>query len=322
MPTESRLSPVQHQPYANQTLLPTVALLLATAAWGCSFTWAKAGGETLNEAAALPVGSPVGPLFLLAWRFTLAGVLWLICFPAARQGWTWATLRRAGLLGGLLWLGQTLQMLGLDRTSEAVNAFLTSLTVVFVPCMMLVLVRRPPALRMWTAVALATLGVWLLTGATPTALGWGEVLGVGCSIVFAGHMILLGELGQRDSAWRLAVGQFLSVGVGAAMGCVLLDRGLGQGGDTIPWSLLAMQTQVWMYVLLLVAVSTMFAFGLMFHFQPQLEPTRAALLYLAEPIFAALFAYLVVGRGLSLMALCGAGLLLLANVLAEYWSLR
>jgi drug/metabolite transporter (DMT)-like permease len=299
----------------------TLALLLATLAWGCSFTWAKAAGDGINQAAGLPSGALLGPLVLLAWRFTLAGLLWLCLFPAARYGWTRGSVTRSLLLGGLLWAAQTLQMLGLDRTSEAVNAFLTSLAVVFVPLIMLCVVRRPPAPLLWGAVALATCGVWLMTGAAPTGFGLGELLGLGCALGFAVHMILLGELGQRDSAWRLAVGQFFSVGMGSALACLYLDRGLSHLGPSVQWHLVTSQA-VWLNVVLLVSVSTMLAYGLMFHFQPRLDPTRAALLYLAEPIFAALFAYVTVDRRLSAIALFGAALLLTANVLAEVLGQR
>ena len=75
--------------------------------------------------------------------------------------------------------------------------------------------------------------------------------------------------------------------------------------------------ELWRYVVPLIVVSTMAAFGLMFYFQPKLDPTRAALIYLAEPIFAALYAYLSVGRALGAIALLGAALILAANVLVE-----
>ena len=48
----------------------------------------------------------------------------------------------------------------------------------------------------------------------------------------------------------------------------------------------------------------------------------AGMVLMAEPIFAAFFAYMTVGRGLSPMALCGAGLLLIANVLVELLARR
>lgn len=44
---------------------------------------------------------------------------------------------------------------------------------------------------------------------------------------------------------------------------------------------------------------------------------RAALVYLAEPTFAALYGYAAAGRVLSAMAICGAGLILAANVFVE-----
>ena len=62
---------------------------------------------------------------------------------------------------------------------------------------------------------------------------------------------------------------------------------------------------------------TVGAFGLQTHFQPHIDPTRAALLYLVEPIFASLYAWLATGRGLSPLAAAGAGLILIANVLVE-----
>jgi drug/metabolite transporter (DMT)-like permease len=103
--------------------------------------------------------------------------------------------------------------------------------------------------------------------------------------------------------------------------CLSIDSGLIHLPPAVQWQL-ATSHGVWLNMLLLVGISTMLAFGLMFYFQPLLDPTRAALLYLAEPVFAALFAYMVAGRTLSLLAICGAGLLIMANGLAEFLARR
>jgi drug/metabolite transporter (DMT)-like permease len=300
----------------RQARLATFALLLATLAWGGSFTWAKAAGDGINHAVGLPSGALVGPLLLLAWRFTMAGVLWLALFPAARRGWTWASGRRSVLLGLLLWAGQTAQMLGLDRTSEAVSAFLTSLTVVFVPFMMILVVRRPPPATLWLPVGLAAVGIWLMTGAAPTGFGTGEILGLGCAVIFSLHMIALGEITPRDSPWRLAAGQFLVVGGATALACLWVANDVTALTPPAQWAILT-RPGICGNVVLLIVISTMTAFGLMFYFQPQLDPTRATLIYLAEPIFAALYAYVAVGRGLSPIAITGALMILAANVLIE-----
>lgn len=311
----------QERRSAQPTGLPTLGLLLATLAWGGSFTWAKAAGDGVNQAAGLASGALLGPILLLAWRFTAAGIFWLILIPGARRHWSWAAVGRSVGLGGLLWAGQTVQMLGLDRTSEAVSAFLTSLTVVFVPLLMVVIVRRPPRAALWLPVGLAALGIWLMTGAAPTGFGVGEMLGLACAVIFSAHMIVLGEVARWDSPWQMAVGQFLSVGIGSAVTCLFVSRGPVPLTLSMQWSIL-MGSELWLYVVPLIVVSTMAAFGLMFYFQPKLDPTRAALIYLAEPIFAALYAYVAVGRTLSVIALLGAGLILAANVLVEILERR
>jgi drug/metabolite transporter (DMT)-like permease len=72
-----------------------------------------------------------------------------------------------------------------------------------------------------------------------------------------------------------------------------------------------------MNLVLMVILVTVGAFGLQTHFQPRIDPTRAALLYLMEPIFASVYAWLVTGRGLSPLVAAGAGLILFANLLVE-----
>ena len=73
---------------ASRTSFPVIALFIGTVFWGMGFTWAKAAGEAINASAHVPPGSPLGPIFLLGVRFTLAAVVWLAVFPAARRSWS------------------------------------------------------------------------------------------------------------------------------------------------------------------------------------------------------------------------------------------
>src|SRR5436305_15019 len=161
--------------------MATFALLTATLFWGCGFTWAKSAGAAVNEHMGLAHGSPLGPIWLLSCRFALAGILWMAIIPAARRGWTLASIGRAALAGTFLASGLVTQHLGLDRTSEAITAFLTSLTILFVPLLMMLILRRPPPKILWLGVVLAMVGVWLMTGASPAGIGVGEMLALGCA---------------------------------------------------------------------------------------------------------------------------------------------
>lgn len=294
----------------------TFALLLATLFWGCGFTWAKTGGATVNTQMQLGQGAPLGPVWLLSLRFAVAGVLWMILFPAARRGWTLKSLGRAAIAGSLLASGLVTQHLGLDRSSEAVTAFLTSLTILFVPLLMTIGLRRPPPNILWAGAALATVGVWLMTGASPQGLGIGEVLGLVCAVLFSMHLISVNLVVEHDDPARMAPGQFFTVALITAITCLFLPRGVDALAPMQALHLVRVP-EIGINLVLMIVLVTVGAFGLQTHFQPRLDPTRAALLYLVEPVFAAAYAWIVGGHKLATPALAGAALILAANAMVE-----
>ena len=186
-------------------------LALATVFWGCGFTWAKLGGEAVQRAAGAGEHSPFGPVFLLGCRFTLSGVVWMLLFPAARKGWTWAGVLRSASVGALLSVGVIVQHVGLDYTSEAVSAFLTSLTILFVPLLMTFMLRKPPRAALWLGVVVATAGIWLI-GATPSGFGLGEFLGLCCASVFSLYILAVNAASAHETPWRMTGGQFITAG--------------------------------------------------------------------------------------------------------------
>jgi drug/metabolite transporter (DMT)-like permease len=291
-----------------------LALVVATLFWGFGFTWAKIGGESVNAAMNLPNGAYVGPIFLLAWRFTFASVLWAVLFRDARTGWTLASVRRGVILGVFLGGGLVLQHIGLDRTSEAVAAFLTALTIVFVPLLMTFYIRKPPTATQWMGVVMATAGVWLMTGATPSGFGIGEMLGLGAAAVFSGYIIAVNTIVPHESPARMALGQFAVTGLMTIIACLCVHAGPEALRES---PRIVSLRPVWLNLSLLVVCTTIGSFGLLNFYQPKVDPTRAALIYLVEPIFAAAYAYVATGRGLSGISLVGAVLILVANVVVE-----
>lgn len=291
-----------------------MALLAATLFWGFGFTWAKMGGEAVNAAMGLPDGAYVGPIFLLACRFTFATILWAILFRDARTGWTLRSVFRGTLLGAFLGIGLVLQHIGLDRTSEAIAAFLTALTIVFVPLLMTVVVRKPPTALQWGGVIIATVGVWLMTGATPSGFGVGELFGLCAAIVFSGYIISVNTIVPHENPARMALGQFAVTALMTIVACLFVHAGpeaLAQSPGVLA------APRVWINLALLVVFTTIGSFGLLNFFQPKVDPTRAALIYLVEPIFAAGYAYFATGRGLTGIGIVGASLILVANMVVE-----
>jgi len=296
---------------ARSTRRPILMLVLAALLWGMGFAWAKNVGAAVNVAANLPESAVLGPTLTLALRFGLAGVLWMMLFPSSRRGWTPATWGRGLVLGAVLALGVILQHLGLARSSEATIAFLTNLTVVFVPIIVAIVVRQLPKIQLLCAIPFALVGIWLLTGAKASGLSVGEWFGVGCAVAFSFELVLLNWLIPKDSPMRLT-GLMFAVTAIASFAFALASPGFLQ----IDWWQLCTPGIVGQFMLLTL-LTTLLAFGLMNVYQPQVDTTRAAIVYLFEPIFAATFAWMVQGASMTHLALVGAGLILIANGVAE-----
>src|SRR5205814_8668007 len=108
---------------------------------------------------------------------------------------------------------------------------LTSLTVLFVPLILALALRKPPAPVMWLGVVIATAGVWLMTGAAPSGFGVGEALGLACALAFSLYLLAVNAVSKVEHAWRMTAGQFLVVGLVCFATCGLLGarEGVGAG---------------------------------------------------------------------------------------------
>ena len=271
---------------------PTLALLAVTAVWGSTFVVVKDAVERM------PVTD------FLTWRFALAAAAMLALRPrtVAALG---PTGRRAGaLLGVALGVGYLLQTLGLQTTSAAVSGFITGMFVVLTPLGAAVLLRENPSRQSWAAVALATVGLGLLS-LRGLSIGGGELLTLGCAAAFALHIVGLGRWSASYDAFGLAVVQLLAVA--ALCGLAAVPGGLAMPPDL----------GVWGALLLTALAATALAFVVQTWAQAHLPPTRAAVVMTMEPVFAGLFAVGVAGERLGPRMLLGAALVLVAMVLTE-----
>ena len=276
------------------------------------FSWAKNAGEAVSHAADRASDATVGPVTVLAIRFSVAALLWLTLVPAARRNWSWRTLRNGLSVGGMLSLGLILQHIGLGASDEAVIAFLTNLTVVFVPVYVLLATRRRPKVGVLIAVPVALLGMALLVGVGGPVQSAGAGWGVACAAAFAAALLMLDRLGRGESSAKLTLLLFASAAFTCWAAAPLLP-----GFADLRWRTL-WRADVVTDIALLTVLTTVGAFSLMTAFQPKMDPTRAAVIYLCEPLFAAVFAWVYNGRAMSMTGLAGAVLILSANVIAEW----
>jgi drug/metabolite transporter (DMT)-like permease len=241
------------------------------------------------------------PVPFLAVRFTIGA---LALWPVAHRRPSSPGELRDGLAGGLALLtGYLLQTIGLQYTDSATSAFITYLLVVIVPVLGIVLHRTRPHVTTVVGVALAVVGLVLLTGPGGAGFGRGELLTLGCALAFACHVIVLGTTAHRHDPIRLAAVQVAFVGLACAV------PGIWMGGYRLPASALAAALGTGV-------IATAGAFALQISGQRSVPPSRAALILLLEPVFAAILAE-VGGDGLRALQLAGAAVILVAIVVAE-----
>jgi drug/metabolite transporter (DMT)-like permease len=273
-------------------LLATGALLLTTASWGSTFFLIK---DLLDR---------VPTLDFLAVRFAIAGVVMFAVAHRAVLAMSREVLRRAVVVGAIYGVAQILQTAGLAHTAASVSGFITGMYVVCTPLLAAVLLRTRIGPLTWAAVALATAGLGVLT-LQGFSVGYGEALTFVAAVLYALHIIALGAWSTARDALGMSVVQLLVIAViclvaTAPDGVVLPDTG-----------------RDWASVVYMAMVAGALALIAQTWAQSQLSPTRTAIIMSMEPVFAAFFAVLLGGEGLTSRMLLGGAMVLAAMLVVE-----
>jgi drug/metabolite transporter (DMT)-like permease len=268
-----------------------LALLGVAAVWGLTFTAVQ---RALDDA---------GVFTFLTARFAIAVLVLAVVFPrrALRLN------RSIALLGGLigLWLtaGYSLQTAGLLYTTASKSAFITGVSVVLVPVLSFALSRVRPRASSMGAVALAVGGLYLLTSPGGDGPHLGDVLTLGCAIAFALHIVTTERVAPHHDPVPLALSQIATAAVASAALMLLWE---GPRLALSPWTIAALAVTG--------VFATAVAFAVQMWAQRRTSATHVAVIFTAEPLFAALFARLIQGELLGVPGALG-GTLIVAGIL-------
>lgn len=274
------------------SLLATAALLGTTAAWGSTFFMIK---DLLDR---------VPTLDFLAVRFLIAGLVMVLVAPGALRRLSRESRRHAVVLGLLYGVAQILQTAGLAHTAASVSGFITGMYVVATPLFAAVILRSRVTPVTWGAVALATAGLAVLT-LDGFSVGYGEAITLVASLIYALHIVGLGAWSTPGEALGMSVVQVLVI----AVVCLLATA---PDGVVLPAT-----GRDWLAVVYMALVAG--ALGLLAQTwaQAHLAPTRTAIIMSTEPVFAAFFAVLLGGEGVTTRMVLGGLLVLTAMLVVE-----
>lgn len=255
--------------------------------WGTSFAIVKTVVGEINPAAFIAVRFAVAALIIGLMsikRFrNMSMELWLAGFLAA-----------VPLMAGFL-----VQTAGVKLTTASKAGFITGMHVIFTPFLSWIVLKRRPTAYQVNGIAVAVAGLGLLTLEDFGMPSVGDLLVLACAFAFSVHMVMLARLSPRYDGFLLSFTQM--VGAAVLAGAVAgpdLAQAASFGRD------------VWISVLYLGAAGTAIAYLVQTIAQRYTPPIRAALIMQLEPVFASLFAWLLIGERMDVRQYAGAALIL------------
>lgn len=269
-------------------------LLSCTLIWGGTFAVTKSGLEDIS------------PLLLITLRFAIATMLFL---PFANLGsvpMTSATVKGGVIVGILLFIGFVTQTIGLEYTSASKSGFITGLLVVFTPLFQILIERKPPRAGNIAGVVLVTTGLYFLTSPEGSEFNVGDGLTLVCAAVFGLYIVYLDLYTKEGNVRQIAFLQFAITGFGSLAGALFFEDMMFTAG----WNTIGT-------VGYLALLATLYTLTIQTRYQKETTPTRAAIIFSVEPVFAAFIAYLALGETIGAPGVMGGGLIVAGLIVSE-----
>ena len=271
-----------------------MALVLITAVWGATFLIVHIAVQYS------------GPWFFVGMRFMTAGIISALVFARILRGITWKEIAAGSAIGVMIFLGYGLQTVGLQTINSSTSAFITALYVPLVPILQWWVSKKPPRLPIWIGVALAFVGLVLLAdpGNVGFTFGSGEIATVVSTLPIAAEIILISWFAGKVNLGRVTVVQLLVAGL---LGFLAMPMA-GEDLPAFSW--------VWVGAAVILGAASCLIQLTMNWAQRSVSPTRATIIYAAEPVWAAIIGR-VAGDRLPPIAIAGAVFIVAGALVSE-----
>jgi drug/metabolite transporter (DMT)-like permease len=263
------------------------ALLAVAASWGMAFVVMKD-----------PIEKQSVNSFLFT-RFAVAVLAMLALQPKVLKKLNREIVTKGFIAGIFLGSGYIFQTLGLKIAGAAITGFVTGLYVVATPLIAWIVLRHRINGYTWACVALATIGLALLS-LHGWSVGYGEFLVLISAIAFGAHIVTLGHWSNGLDSYAMTIIQLAT--------CALMTGAISfSQGYSAP-----VNTSGWLVVFYTAVMCTAIAFVVQTWSQAHMSPTKVAVILTMEVVFAAIFAVIFGGETLTLQALLGGVLVVIA----------
>ena len=304
-------------------------LILTTALWAISFPCMKTLAIMQKN---IPLSEWYQSIFFMVLRFGVSILGSLIFFPSLKNITRYEISQGIGmgLFGGI---GILFQAHGLFFTSAFTSAFLTQFSVILVPLVITLYLRKIPPVNMIFASLLALVSIAILSGFDIKTLkiGRGEAETLIATFFFTAHILWLQrKIFSKNSAWHSLFIMNLTAFVLFLIVCIF------SGSLINMWTglkLYLFSPVAFLMVIITSLISTLLANYLMTRWQPKVTPPQATIIYCFEPLFNSGYVLFLPGlisaiakinypnERITSSMLIGGILLIISNLLTELKSI-
>ena len=275
----------------SKNLYYSIFLLLITFFWGVTFPLIKVSLEYIS------------PLPFLALRFSVSTIIILPFVMRNRQFRDRKAMIYGFWAGFYLMLGYVFQTIGLLYTSAGASGLITGLYVVILRLISIVYLKtRVSRIIIISSITAFTGLIIMSTGAFSGALGWfGDILTMMCAFSYAANLAYLSKRAAEFDSYVFSFYQLLMVAVFSALAIPF-----------IPGERFVLNTYVIFTILFTAIFAGVLAIFVTTKAMIYVEPSVAGIIFVGEPIFAALTSVWLIDEHLSLYTIIGGTIMVIA----------
>ncbi|WP_315523879.1 DMT family transporter [Fusobacterium massiliense] len=277
-----------------------LTLLLAAFIWGTAFVAQIAGMDR------------IGPFTFNTSRSVIAILclglyLWIskIKFPENK-----VELLKAGVICGfLIFVGTSLQQIGLQYTTAGKTGFITSFYILIIPFLGIFL-KHKIDLSIWISVIIGFIGLYLLAvpSLTDFSVNKGDFIVFLCSFCWAGHILVIDHYSKKFNPICLSFLQFVVLTILSAICSFILES------ETLTLYNIAAS---WKAIAYAGFMSSGIAYTLQMIGQKYTNPVVASLILSLEAVFGALSGYLILDEVMTNREFLGCAIVFISIIFSQ-----
>lgn len=270
----------------NKQLQANFLIVLVALFWGSTYFLTKMAVEELE------------PFNLTALRFGTAFIITALFFFKRIRNADRTVIKYSIILGVLAVIAVLSMTFGVQYTTASNAGFLISLSVVMIPLISVVVLKKKIKAKLLLSVILATIGIVCLTLNEQLTINKGDILCILCAASFAVQVLIMERIPK--TADSVAIGA-LQLGITAVVNFIL---SFFLENFTVPRDF-----KVWGVIVILGVFCTAFCYIIQIYSLKNTSAIQAGIILSLEPVFSAIFAYIFLGELLSKQGYIGAILL-------------